>query len=84
MILRNGLIKQWGIANTMTVTYPLPFSRLDNLMVFANYAPAGIGTPNTSYVLGVTALDRYGVNGFTKSSVSYASVVFISWKATGI
>ena len=80
----NGLIKQWGMTNSTNVTYPLPFNRLDNLMVFANYAPEEIGAPNTSYVLGVTALDRYGVNGFTKSSMSYANIVFISWEATGI
>ena len=84
IILMNGLIKQWGMTNSTNVTYPLPFNRLDNLIVFANYTAAGIGTPNTSYVLEVTALARYGVNGFTKGNTSYANIVFISWEATGV
>ena len=70
--------------NVQAVTYPLPFNRLDNLIVFANYASAEGATPNTSYVLEVTALARYGVNGFTKGNTSYANIVFISWEATGI
>jgi hypothetical protein len=80
----NGLIKQWGISNSQIVTYPLPFSRLDKLIVFANYASAGLGVPNTAYILELTAVVRYGLNGFTKGDMSFSNIVFISWETTGI
>ena len=80
----NGLIKQWGMTNSHNVTYPLPFSRLDKLIVFSPYQGNGIAQPNTSYVITMTRLDSYGLQGFVKTAQSYATLTFLSWEATGI
>ena len=83
-LLTNGLIKQWGMTHSESVAYPLPFNRLDKLIVYAPYQENGIAYPNTSYVITMTRLDSYGLQGFVKTAQSYATLTFISWEATGI
>ena len=72
------------MTNSHNVTYPLPFSRLDKLIVFSPYQENGIAQPNTSYVITMTRLDSYGLQGFVKTAQSYATLTFLSWEATGI